>query len=115
MALYVTIYLSLMGKEGLREVAEMSYAGAHSLRDKLLATGKFKETFPGQPFFNEFCLDYDGDLDALLAEATECGYLAGVIVGEKTLMLAVTEQRTPEEIEELVEIMKNFKGEEVRA
>ena len=105
MALYVTIYLSLMGKEGLREVAEMSYANAHSLHDKLLATGKFKDTFPGQPFFNEFCVDYDGDIDALLAEATECGYLAGVKVGEKTLMLAVTEQRTPEEIEELCEIL----------
>lgn len=105
MALYVTIYLSLMGKEGLREVAEMSYAGAHSLCDKLLATGKFQLTFPGQPFFNEFCVDYDGDIDALLEEATDCGYLAGVKVGEKTLMLAVTEQRTPEEIDELCEII----------
>jgi glycine dehydrogenase subunit 1 len=109
MALYVTIYLSLMGKEGLREAAEMSYAGAHSLRDKLLSTGQFKETFPGQPFFNEFCLDYEGDLDKLLEEATECGYLAGIKVGEKTLMLAVTEQRTPEEIDELCEILGKAK------
>ena len=105
MALYVTIYLSLMGKEGLREVAEMSYAGAHSLRDKLVQTGKFKDTFPGQPFFNEFCLDYEGDLDALLDECLSYGYLAGVKVGERTLMLCVTEQRTPYEIDELVEIM----------
>ena len=105
MALYVTIYLAVMGKEGLRETAEMSYAGAHSLCDKLLATGKFRLTFPGQPFFNEFCVDYDGDLDALQAEAIECGYLAGVKVGENSLMLAVTEQRTPEEIDELAEIL----------
>ena len=115
MALYVTIYLSLMGKEGLREVAEMSYAGAHSLRDKLIATGKFKDTFPGQPFFNEFCVDYEGDLEALLDECTANGYLAGVQVGEKTLMLAVTEQRTTEEIDELVEIIQQFKEEEVKA
>ena len=105
MALYVTIYLAVMGKEGLRETAEMSYAGAHSLCDKLHATGKFRLTFPGQPFFNEFCVDYDGDLDALQAEAIECGYLAGVKVGENSLMLAVTEQRTPEEIDELAEIL----------
>ncbi|MCR4994257.1 MAG: aminomethyl-transferring glycine dehydrogenase subunit GcvPA [Bacteroidales bacterium] len=110
MALYVTIYLSVMGKEGLREAAEMSYAGAHSLCDKLLATGKFKLTYPDQPFFNEFCVDYDGDLDALLEEATECGYLAGIKVGEKTLMIAVTEQRTPEEMEELVDIIKEIKA-----
>ena len=114
MALYVTIYLSLMGKEGLREVAEMSYAGAHSLRDKLIATGKFKDTFPGQPFFNEFCVDYEGDLDALLDECTASGYLAGVKVGEKTLMLAVTEQRSTEEIDELVEIIQQFKEEEAK-
>nr|MCR4994375.1 glycine dehydrogenase [Bacteroidales bacterium] len=114
MALYVTIYLSLMGKEGLREAAEMSYAGAHSLCDKLLATGKFKQTFPGQPFFNEFCVDFDGDLDLLLAECSEYGYFAGVKVGEHTLMLAVTEQRTPEEIEELVDIIKEHKEEEAR-
>ncbi len=115
MALYVTIYLSLMGKEGLREVAEAGYAGAHSLRDKLIATGKFKDTFPGQPFFNEFCLDYEGDLDALLDECAAYGYLAGVKVGEQTLMLAVTEQRTPEEMDELVEIIQQHKAEEATA
>ena len=99
MALYVTIYLSLMGKEG----------------DKLIATGKFKDTFPGQPFFNEFCVDYEGDLEALLDECTANGYLAGVQVGEKTLMLAVTEQRSTEEIDELVEIIQQFKEEEAKA
>ena len=115
MALYVTIYLSLMGKEGLREVAEAGYAGAHSLRDKLIATGRFKDTFPGQPFFNEFCLDYEGNLDALLDECAAYGYLAGVKVGGQTLMLAVTEQRTPEEIDELVEIIQQHKAEEATA
>ena len=115
MALYVTIYLSLMGKEGLRQVAEMSYAGAHSLRDKLIATGLFRETFEGQTFFNEFCLDYDGDLDALLDACAAYGYLAGVKIGERTLMLAVTERRTPEEMDELVDIIKDINKEEVKA
>lgn len=115
MALYVTIYLSLMGKEGLRQVAEMSYAGAHSLRDKLLATGLFKERFAGQPFFNEFCLDYSGNLDALLDACAAYGYLAGVKVGERTLMLAVTERRTPEEMDELVEIIQQINKEEAKA
>lgn len=115
MALYVTIYLSLMGKEGLRQVAEMSYAGAHSLRDKLIATGLFRETFEGQTFFNEFCLDYDGDLDALLDACAAYGYLAGVKIGERTLMLAVTERRTPEEMDELVDIIKDINKEEAKA
>lgn len=104
MALFVTIYLSLMGKEGIKEAAELSYAGAHHLCDRLLATGKFTLTY-NQPFFNEFCVDYEGDLDPLIQRCIDCGYLPGVKVGEHTLMLAVTEQRTKEEIDDLVEIL----------
>lgn len=105
MALFVTIYLSLMGKQGLKEAAELSYAGAHYLCDQLLATGHFRLTY-NQPFFNEFCIDYDGDLDKLMEYCTDSGYMAGVKVGEHTLMLAVTEQRSKEEIDDLTEIMK---------
>ena len=56
MCLYVAAYLSLMGEEGLREVNEQSYGAAHYLHERLLATGKFTEAFPGQPFLNEFTL-----------------------------------------------------------
>ena len=58
-ALYVTIYLSIMGKEGLKEAADLSYGGAHYLYEELLKTGYFKPTF-NQPFFNEFCLIHAG-------------------------------------------------------
>ncbi|MBQ9356667.1 MAG: aminomethyl-transferring glycine dehydrogenase subunit GcvPA [Prevotella sp.] len=110
MALFVTIYLSLMGKEGVKEAAELSYAGAHYLCDRLIGTGLFQLTYD-QPFFNEFCVDYEGDLDALMQRCIDCGYMPGVKVGEHTLMLAVTEQRTKEEIDDLIDIMKG--GEEV--
>lgn len=109
MALYVTIYLSLMGKQGLCEAAENSYKGAHYLCDELLKTGRFKLTYD-KPFFNEFCVTYDGDVDALQTECTEMGYMAGIKVGKNTLMFAVTEQRTKEEIDDLVDIVKSFKG-----
>ena len=105
MALFVTIYLSLMGKQGVKDAAELSYAGAHYLCDKLIETGLFRKTYD-QPFFNEFCVDYDGDLDKLLEYCTDSGYMAGVKVGDHTLMLAVTEQRTKEEIDDLIETMK---------
>ena len=42
MALYVTIYLSLMGPEGMHKVNSLSSCGAHYLHDELLATGKFE-------------------------------------------------------------------------
>ena len=102
MALYVTIYLSVMGRQGLREAAELSYSGAHELYDKLIATGYFKPRFD-QPFFNEFCLTYDGDVDKLQQECAEWGYMAGVKIDEHTIMFAVTEQRTPDEIDDLVD------------
>lgn len=104
MALFVTVYLSLMGKHGLREAAELSYAGAHYLCDRLLETGHFRLTYEGRPFFNEFCVDYDGDIGLLLKVLEANGIFGGVKVGEHTLMLAVTEKRTREEIEQLVKL-----------
>ena len=109
MALYVTIYLSLMGRKGLKEAAELSYGGAHYLAEQLVKTGFFSMSFPNQPFFNEFCVTYDGDVDALLNDCAEFGYLAGVKVDEHTLMLAVTEQRTREEMDDLVNVIKQIK------
>ena len=104
MALYVTIYMSLMGKEGLKEAAELSYAGAHYLCDELLKTGRFTMAYD-KPFFNEFCVRYDGDIDALQERCIAAGYLAGVKIDDHTLMLAVTEKRQKHEIDELVELM----------
>ena len=105
MALFVTIYLSVMGKEGLKDVAKRSYDGAHYLYDELLKTGKFKSAF-NQPFFNEFCVKYQGDVAELQRRLLEHGILAGVRVSDDTLMLAVTEKRTKAEIDKLVTLMK---------
>ena len=101
MALWATIYMSVMGKEGVKEAALASYAGAHYLAQQLAATGHFKLTYGGE-FFNEFCVDYDGDTDQLLGRLAQQGILGGVKVGGHTLMMAVTEKRTKEEIDQLV-------------
>ena len=103
MALFVTVYLSVMGKQGLVEAASLSYAGAHYLSDRLIETGRFKLKYT-QPFFNEFCMSTEIPVDRLLSHAVECGFLGGVKVDDHTLLLAVTEKRTKEEIDELVEI-----------
>ena len=108
MALYVTIYLAVMGRQGVKEAAELSYAGAHYLCEQLTQTGSFKLKF-NQPFFNEFCMTYDGDIDALQAECADNGFMAGVKVDGNTIMFAVTEQRTKEEIDELVDLIKQIK------
>lgn len=108
MALFVTIYMSVMGKEGVKEAAQMSYDGAHYLHDALLATGLFSDKYE-RPFFNEFCVKYNGDVDRLQQRFIENGILGGVKVDADTLMFAVTEKRTKEEIDKLVNIAKEEK------
>lgn len=108
MALFVTIYMSVMGKEGVKEAAQMSYDGAHYLHDALIATGLFSDKYE-RPFFNEFCVKYNGDVDHLQQRFIENGILGGVKVDADTLMFAVTEKRTKEEIDKLVNIAKEEK------
>lgn len=105
MALYVTIYMSVMGKQGLKEAAQLSYAGAHYLCDELMKTGRFRLSFD-RPFFNEFCVKYDGDVDALRQKLADNGILGGVKTAQDEIMFAVTEKRTKDEIDRLVELCK---------
>ena len=102
MALWVTVYLSLMGKQGLKEAAQLSYAGAHYLCDELLKTGRFTLAFD-KHFFNEFYVKYDGDVDTLYQRFIEAGILGGVRL-EEGILFAVTEKHTKEEIDNLVKM-----------
>ena len=104
MALFVTIYMSLMGKEGLKEAARLSYAGAHYMAERLVATGKFEMAFD-KPFFNEFCVRFNGDVDALQQKFIDNGFFGGIKVADDTIMFAVTEKRTKEEIDKLVRLI----------
>ena len=102
MALFVTIYMSLMGRQGLKEAAQLSYAGAHYLCDELLKTGRFSLVYD-RPFFNEFYVKYDGDADTLYQRFIEAGIQGGVRY-EDGFLFAVTEKRTKEEIDNLVKM-----------
>lgn len=108
MTLYATIYMSIMGKEGIKEAAQLSYDGAHYLCEELQKTGHFHLLYE-QPFFNEFCMKYDHDVDALQQHFIHHGILGGIKVSDDTLMFAVTEKRTKEEIDKLVALTLNPK------
>ena len=109
MALFVTIYMSLMGKQGLKEAAQLSYTGAHYFCDKLLETGKFHLVYD-KPFFNEFLVRYDGDLDELFSFYMRNGILPGVKMSDGSLLIAVTEKRTKEEIDNFVFLLPMAHG-----
>lgn len=107
MALYVTIYMSLMGHKGLKEVNKRSYAGAHYLAEQLVATGKCSMAFD-KPFLNEFAVKTTVCPKAIQAALLEKGILGGVRIADNMLLFCVTEQRTKAEIDLLVETVKNL-------
>ena len=109
MALWVTVYCSLMGKQGLREAAELSYSGAHYLCDKLLATGHFTLVYD-KPFFNEFVVRFDGNANILRQFLLKNDIFGGVMMAEDQIMFAVTEKRTKEEIDRMVEMTNFYQG-----
>lgn len=102
MALYATIYMSLMGKEGMKEAAQLSYDGAHYLCEKLISTGKAKLVY-NKEFFNEFLVEIQ-DRDAFFEKAIEKGFLPGIKVGKDKLLIAVTEKRTKDEVDSFIEL-----------
>ena len=109
MALFVTIYMSLMGKLGLKEAAQLSYAGAHYFCDKLLATGKFHLVYD-KPFFNEFLVRYDRDVDELFRFYMMNGILPGLKMSDGSMLIAVTEKHTKEEIDHFVAFLPMAHG-----
>lgn len=113
MALYATIYLSLMGPMGLREVNELSYQGAHYLYDSLLKTGKFTPAFKA-PFLKEFVVETKIPQD-LIQEALKKADIVGGFsleeIGpeyENLISFAVTEKRTKKEINKLVSVLEGL-------
>lgn len=104
MALYATIYLSLMGREGLKEVNRLSCDGAHYLYGKLIESGKFQPVFD-KPFLKEFVVRTSLDIDKMNARLLENGIMGGLKVGDDMIEFAVTEKRTKEEIDRLVTLM----------
>ena len=102
MALFVTVYTSLMGPQGLYEVNNLSYGGAHYLHDRLLQTGLFEEAFPGKPFLKEFALRPLVAVADLQKRLLDAGYFAALETEEGLVSFCVTEKRTQEEIDGLV-------------
>ena len=109
MALYVTVYMALMGKDGLREVNELGYSGAHYLAEKLCELKGFSMAFPDKPFLNEFAVKYDGDIDELQNVLLDYnGVQLGLKIADHTLLLCVTETISKDELDEVILTCKAY-------
>ncbi len=112
MSLSAAIYLSLMGKCGLSKVAHLCYQKAHYAAQQIDALDGFEVEF-GKPFFKEFvvrCPIPVDEINAYLLE--EWGIIGGYDLGrdypemKDCMLIAVTEMNTREEIDALVEALK---------
>lgn len=111
-ALIVTIYLSAMGKEGLRQVAEQCYHKAHYAAEQITKIEGYELAFNG-PFFNEFVIRCTGNRSVQKVEAAcrEAGIIGGYSLGKAypqyadCLLFCCTEMNTREQIDELTEVL----------
>ena len=106
MALWCTVYLSLMGPEGMRKVNALCYEGSHYLHDALLATGKFEDPFEGREFLKEFALKPLCDIGRLQQALLDAGFFGALATEEGYVTFCVTERRTRDEIDALVKVIK---------
>lgn len=106
-ALMATIYLTVLGKEGLRKLANLCIQKSHYAYKELLNTGKFTEVFTA-PFFKEFVVKSEEAVNSLNDKLFNDKIIGGYSI-EKDYdeinngwLVAVTEKRSKEEIDLLV-------------
>ncbi len=110
MALAAAVYLSTLGRRGLRQVAELCYHKAHYAAEKIAALPGFELCFD-QPFFHEFSVCGPKPVAEINAHLLEHGILGGYDLSQdypalaNHMLLAVTEMNTKEEIDYLVEVL----------
>ncbi len=112
-AIRVAIYLSLLGKKGLRNLALLNHRRAVFALDLLRQAG-FKPSF-SSPFFNEFAVDLGRDAEEFRRSLLSKGFVAGYPLGrdypnlKNHLLLAFTEMTSREDIKALVKEMEALK------
>lgn len=110
-SLAVAVYLSALGRQGIRQVSELCLQKAHFAQKTILDVPGFEPVF-SQPFFNEFVVRCPIPPSELNSELREAGVVAGLDLGkyypelEGCMLTAVTEKRTRDEIELLAGLLK---------
>ncbi len=104
-----TIYMATMGRQGLKEVAEQSFAKAHYLAEKIDELDKF-EIVNIDNYFHEFWLKTKMPVSKVLTELKENKILGGLDLSrfdeEEGILMSVTEKRTKDELDELVQLLE---------
>jgi len=109
----VTIYLSLLGKQGYKQVALLSAEKAQEAFNKITALDGF-EAYADQSFVREFAIKTPVPAKQIITELAKNKLLAGIDAGrwfkgcDDCLIIACTEKRTTQEIDRLTESLKEL-------
>ena len=104
--------MSTLGKNGMKRVAELSTQKAHYLADAINILAGF--SVKTEYFFNEFVVEVPGSSKILISKATEAGFFPGIALSqfernsENLLLVAVTEKRSKQEMDDLVAFLKGY-------
>lgn len=112
MMLAAGVYMTTMGKQGIKEVAERCFDGAHYLAEQIKKLNGFS-LLSDKPFFMEFLVKTPVPASKIIEEAEKEGILAGIDTSrfpecKQGLLIAVTEKRTKEEMDKLVSVLAKF-------
>jgi glycine dehydrogenase subunit 1 len=108
MAIASTIYLALMGRNGLINVAKLSYSRAHLLHNKLKNMGF--EPLNKKPFYNEFIMKAPSrSLENISSNLLKNGILGSLDLDEDKILICCTELNTVQDIESYVSIVRETK------
>jgi glycine dehydrogenase subunit 1 len=116
LALAATIYLSLLGKSGLRQVAELCYHKAHYTAEKISGISGFK-ICSNAPFFHEFVVCCPRPVEDINMHLLDHGILGGYDLGQDYpalkdhMLVAVTEMNAREDIDVFCEVLEEIANE----
>lgn len=110
MALAASIYMALMGKNGLQQVGRLNYHKAHYAAQRIHQLNGFSVDM-SKAFFNEFAVACPRPIAEINSILLEQGILGGYDLGQHYfhlqdhMLLCVTETNSKDEIDRLVEIL----------
>jgi len=113
-ALAAAIYLTTMGKQGLKEVAYQSMLKAHYAFNEIIKLEKYKMVF-NKPFFKEFMIETVKSVNVINDELLKKNIIGGYDIEadypeyKNTLLLCLTEKRTKSEIDKLISVLEEVK------
>ena len=108
--LAATVYLTLLGRQGLRQVAELCYHKSHYAAKRIAEIPGYRP-WSVEPFFNEFVVECPLPAKDVLDHLLEHNILGGHNLGQDYqelshhILMAVTEMNTKDEIETLIDVL----------